>query len=953
MTPIRSRPQHPGAASLRFVVLFCSLLALVLAAAGPAAAAEDEDAAAEPTLTGQARLAEREGRWTDAVDLWALAAAAPEENPGAWENYLRALDVAGLDDRLEDEAEAALEARPGWSEAAVHLARARAARGRVEEALRILDWPADAAWGDGLHTRAAAVERARLLTVLGRRDEAESLYREVMRSYDPNDDYRAAQLTAVADAARAMGAFQDAARVYELAYRAEPGYLPARLGLADLFQDKDQSQLADTELKAAFQIAPRHPDVLVTAARLGLRDNQMRRAEAAARSAVVLRPGDPSATAILAHLECVSERPEEAEKLLEPLLDRNPFDRNARSLLAAAAYLEGDSTGWHEESGRVLDQDPGYLDVYLTLASILEMGRRYDESLVLYRRVLAVEPENPEALTRMGLLYMREGDEETARGYLERGFDKDRFNIRAYNQLELLDKMDTFARYHTDHFEIRLEAEKDSVLVPLLKSRLEKIRADLVEAHGWAPDTPTVVEVFPSHDWFSARVTGLPWVGGIPAVCFGHVVAMDSPRTLSGRSNWEQILRHEYGHVLALGMTHKRVPFWFTEGLSVYLEQYPRSLHWDEVLKAAYVDHALVPVDSLTLAFTRPLDFDQRLLAYHESGLIIGDLVERKGWDVIPGLLRAFGEGKDLAEAVPDVVGESLEEFSRRGLDAVRRRAEAVAVWPSANPDRLSRLESVEKERGDELEYRELVALTRYQAGDAAGTTTLCERLLERDPGNARALGLLGLIDRREERPEKAIERLTAATEAGSRDVPVYVNLGEARAAAGDTTGALAAYAGALELYPGTVIARTNRAELLAASGRIAEARAEYRALLEHDDSAGSAAVALARLDLQDGDGTAAVDALEYAVDVLPVDADVQGLLGQAYLLLDRDDAAYDLFLRARALDLRSVESMVGMALFYLKREDFEEASYFAELALKYAPAHPTARRVLAEAQAW
>ncbi len=312
--------------------------------------------------------------------------------------------------------------------------------------------------------------------------------------------------------------------------------------------------------------------------------------------------------------------------------------------------------------------------------------------------MLVHDPESGDSLTGVGLLAMRERREEEARGYLERGFKGDSYNIRAYNQLELLDKMDTFAVYAGKHFTVRVDAERTPFFVPLLQERLNRIYDDLVPERGWTPPVPTVVEVFPDHEWFSARVTGFPWLGGIPAVCFGHVVAMDSPRTLSGSSNWEQILRHEFGHVLALGMTDKKVPFWFTEGLSVHLEQYPRGLTWDQNLVAAYVDNELVPVDSLTLAFTRPRDFDQRLLAYHESGLIIDDLVARKGWKVIPALLRAFGKGKDLPEALREEAGETYEAVRRARLDVVRAQAAALPVWPSASKDRVARLASPRRE---------------------------------------------------------------------------------------------------------------------------------------------------------------------------------------------------------------------------------------------------------------
>ena len=125
----------------------------------------------------------------------------------------------------------------------------------------------------------------------------------------------------------------------------------------------------------------------------------------------------------------------------------------------------------------------------------------------------------------------------------------------------------------------------------------------------------------------------------------------------------------------------------------------------------------------------------------------------------------------------------------------------------------------------------------------------------------------------------------------------------------------------------------------------------QYREVIEQDDSQGEAAVALARLDLAAGRAEEALEVLDYALDVLPVDPDLTALRGQADLLLGHDDEAYRLFVAARKLDLRSVESMVGMARYYLKRGDGEEAAYYARLALKYAPRHAVAKAVLAAAE--
>ncbi len=896
----------------------------------------------------EAQLAEEEGRWDEAVDLWRDLSALGESRSGAQgrsmiDGYLRVLEIAGQHEELDRESARIAARYPGWDVPLLHRARVMAGSGRLEEAVRLLE-PASS-WE-------ARVERARFLGRLGQHDLAGEITVQALKAYRPARKYSARELLAFARAAEDQGDFEGAARLFETAYRDSLEFIEARIALAYLFQSKYQDNLAQEELVELQRLAPRHPDVNLAIAHVSMESGRLSAAEPAALKVLAVREHDPRANGILAFLALASSQPDAALEQVRSSLERDPADLELRSLAAAAYYLSDDMEQYQEEVGRILAQDPRYFDVYLDLARILRFSRRHEECFTLFDQVLAMDPENPRALLAKGLLLMREGEEEESRVLLERGFEGDPFNLRAYNQLLLLDKMDTFAVYRTRNFEIRLEADKDSSLVPLLEESLERIYEELVESHGRAPDVPTVIELMPSHDWFSARVTGLPWIGGIPAVCFGDVIAMDSPRYLGGTLNWEDVLRHEFGHVLALSMTNKKVPFWFTEGLSVFLEHFPRDENWDANLVGHYLDRSLVPLDSLTIAFTRPRNHSQRLLAYHESSLIIRDLVERKGWDTIPALLLAFGAGKSLDSALREVAGESEQELAVRTMEVVRKEAASLAVWPAPNRSRLVRLEAVREDRSDDVSFLELLALTQFQMQLLEVANATAKEILALDDENARAHGILGLGYQQAGQKEDARSHLEKAAGFGSRDVPVYVGLAGMAISRADTAAAIDYYGVALELYPRSHEARGERARLLAASGDREAAVREYQALISLSASAAAGAVALARMEMEDGRGEEAARALEYALAILPLDAEVVALRGRAFLLLDRDREAYELFLKARRFDLKNVESMVGMAEYYFKRKDYEEAAYFAELALKYEPDHPTALEVLALARA-
>ena len=97
-------------------------------------------------------------------------------------------------------------------------------------------------------------------------------------------------------------------------------------------------------------------------------------------------------------------------------------------------------------------------------------------------------------------------------------------------------------------------------------------RAPTRKRYGFELKEPVIVELYPEHDDFAVRTSGLPGIG-LLGVTFGYLVAMDSP---TGRADsdfhWGTTLWHEMAHVFTLEATNHLVPRWFSEGVSVYEE---------------------------------------------------------------------------------------------------------------------------------------------------------------------------------------------------------------------------------------------------------------------------------------------------------------------------------------------------------------------------------------------
>jgi hypothetical protein len=211
------------------------------------------------------------------------------------------------------------------------------------------------------------------------------------------------------------------------------------------------------------------------------------------------------------------------------------------------------------------------------------------------------------------------------------------------------------------------DKDVDPVIPEYFSEYLESIHSAVAGEYRAEPPHKTMIEVFPSHDAFSVRTTGSPWIGTVGAST-GRVIALVSPRKgemTMGPFNWSQVLRHEYTHTVTLAATDNRIPHWMTEGLAVYQEHAPLRWEWVPMLYRAVTKEELFTLDNLTWGFVRPRKPTDRQLAYAESFWICSYIEGKYGHNAILKMLEMFKNGAAQSEVFPSVTGRSESEFTQ------------------------------------------------------------------------------------------------------------------------------------------------------------------------------------------------------------------------------------------------------------------------------------------------
>lgn len=769
----------------------------------------------------------KHGNYKEAIAVFTALTAKNANDAEATGGLVRAQIETGDYEGAEKRTRDFLNAHPADASLRLALGEIEFETGRYPDAASEFERASRDAKG-GVWLR-AMLGRARALNIQGKPDEARAVAQQFVAYYNNNQPKSAEELTAIAEALVIVEKYKDANEVFIDARQADPTFAEAFIGQGELLNEKYNYGEAASLFQDALKINPNSARAhigLATSRQFESKEAQL----VAVNKALETNPNCVGALVRRAAIAVESSNYAAANQEIDRAFKVNPNALDAIAVRAAVFFLTDRKSELDAELKRALAINPHAGEVFDALAQFAVNTRHYAEAVDFGRRALELSPNLWSARTQLGIQLMRIGKAVEGRAELERAFKGDPFNVWAKNTLDLLDSMKDYDETMRGPFLIKSSPKETGALATYAADLAEEAHKKLTAKYRFTPRAPILVEVFSNHDDFAVRTLGLPGLGAL-GVCFGTVIAMDSPAARqAGEFNWGSTLWHEFTHVITLEMTDHRIPRWFSEGLSVYEERHAREGWGDEWslqnLKAIK-DGRFVKINDLDAAFTHPKTPDGVTLAYFQASMVCDFVDERFGFEAILKMLSQYKDGASTVDVLQRVLKLAPADFDSAFREFINKKTsawiEALGTGPVHAP-----------------------------AGQTASKEALLA-VLKGKPNDYFANLRLGAIYKSEGEADKAIEYLKRAAEL----FPYYTGDGN----------------------PYLLLA-----DIYDSKAQKVEAVATLETFARYNETNAGALARLARLRLAMGDSKSAAETLKKSFYIQPFDASLHKLAGGVYL---------------------------------------------------------------------
>jgi tetratricopeptide (TPR) repeat protein len=632
--------------------------------------------------------------------------------------------------------------------------------------------------------RRARLLLGEILIEQGKRSDAQAPLMTLVDDYNNNriPQTDATGLAMVGRAAELLRSPNDANDAFNQAEQARRGDIQTLLWRAELFLDKYDPGHAEEVTQEVLKKAPNQPEAHVWMAKVKLDQSlDFDAATREAKKALAVNPKLGGAYFVLAGIALRDMELKQADRELDAGLKYNPNDLQLLSMKAAVRFLADDAAGFEQAKQAVLSRNPEYARMYQIVAEYADWQHRYDAIVKMMREAVRIDPDDAKAYADLGLNLIRDGDDKDGVAALRTAFNKDPFNVRVYNTLNLYEKVIPRDYVTVKHKLFRMRYRKDEapILDRYVPELLDMAWKKYVKEYGFTPSTPVGVELYAQRQNFAIRTSGLPETA-IQGVCFGKTIAAMSPKTES--FNLGMTLWHELSHVFHIQLSKSHVPRWFTEGLAEY-ETLSERPEWkreqDLELYEALRDDRLPKLGNMNRAFTHAEQLSDVALAYYASTQIMVMLVQHYGMPKMAEMMRLWGQGKRTPEVMQTALGKTPGELDEefKAFERVKLARYATQFIPISHAPPLEDAKAAAAKAPDDARTQTLYALAAAGAGDADAAAQALAEALKDDPKFPDAIWLeIQLAAAKNDAP-KAETLLHQLIQAGHDGYPVEMEL--------------------------------------------------------------------------------------------------------------------------------------------------------------------------------
>jgi tetratricopeptide (TPR) repeat protein len=917
-----------------------ALIALVLLA--PCAIARSADDRLE-----EARVHLQKGRVDEALEIYDELARGKADASQVALGQSRCFEARGSWKEATAIIDAAIKKKPRDARLLARLGELYLAQGRFDEAGRAV---AKAREIDAELPHARLVEADRN-AALGRLKEADDGYHWFVKFYNRAQPEDAETLLLVARGASQYARWHSVPQIFDFvvntlctdALKNDKECWQSHFIAGLLLLEKFNRAQAIPELKQALAINPSAAEVHAALALAALQDHALPEAAQHAARAIEANPRLPFALLAQANVKLEDDEISEAVAALEQALAVNPHDEAVLGRLAACRVLEDGPPAQKEidelfaNLDKIEEADTQGLSRFGQIVSSvarwnahpgmflfgvgeeLESRKRFNLAERCYRQAVLSMPQLSSPKSALGMLYMRTGKIEEAQKLLDQAFEADPYHIRVSNMRKVLKLLNSYEAITTEHFVIRVDSQADLILGRYMADFLEEQYPALVKQFGYEPETRTQFEIYnkskglSAHQWFSARMVGLPWVQTIGAST-GMIVALASPTASEKPFNWARVVKHEFVHILTLQKTNFNIPHWYTEALAVLSEESPRPEVWNQLLLERVPRGEIMNLDNLNQGFIRPKTPLDWQMAYCQSRLYAEYMIDRFGPEKTGELLAAYKNNLTTGEAIPKVFGVEkpvFEQGYRDYLDGIVAQLRGRKLQETVSP---AAAEKSYRENPDDLGIAARYAHELFKLGKRKEARKIALAVLEQNRGEPLAAVVMAGLELRSEDTPAAMEWLEPALDKEDPHPKVLDLLAELHLKQQELTKAAELYELGLAHDPDHVPWLRGLATALLKSLEFEKLKPVLERLVVADGDNAAVRKKLAQMALQDQEFADVVRYARLALFIDVQDVDTHRLLAEGYVGLKQFDKAIDEWTVALKLKPDDVDIEVELA---------------------------------------